>query len=170
LEAIRNQVSIWLDSKGMKTGSIGSLTTENAASGVSKMVDLADVSEEHDQQATMYSRKEEEFWNTFFTKFYPFWVKQGKIENFGTFSANAKVKVEFMPKTPLVNRGKLVEDLVKEVEAGFISIERAIMNLNPDMDVKSVSELLTEIDNEKPEEEISFGEEQNGNNTETKDS
>ncbi len=167
LEAIRNQVSIWLDSKGMKTGSIGSLTTENAASGVSKMVDLADVSEEHDQQATMYARKEEEFWSKYFTNFYPFWVKQGKIENLGTFSANAKVKVEFLPKTPLVNRGQLVEDLAKEVLAGFISIKKAIMKINPGMDEKEIDSLILEIEEEKPEEVISFGEQ--GNNSETED-
>jgi len=170
LENIKTQVSLWLDSKGMKPGSIGSLDTGNAASGISKMVDMADVSESHDQQSSLYSRKEEEFWNKFFTDFYTFWIKGDMIDNLGVFSPNCRVVVEFPKKVPLVDRSQIIKDVLEELTGGLTSRKRAIMALNPEMDEETVMELIEEIDEEQPEEEISFGEKQNGNNPEDESS
>ena len=42
------------------------------------------------------------------------------------------------------------------------------MTLNPEMDEKTVLELIAEIDDEQPIEEVSFGEKQNGDEDKTK--
>jgi len=154
------QLAIWLDSQGIKSGSIGDLTTSNVASGISKMIDDADISEIRRMQVMLYKIFEENFWNLLLKKIYPFWVEQNKIENFGTFSPNAKVVVNFAPQTAIIDRGQQVRDLKEEVEANFNTRKRAIKALNPQMNDTEIDELLKEIDEEEKanQEVISFGE------------
>jgi len=47
------QLAIWLDTRGIKSGSIGDLTVQNASSGISKMIDSADISEIRKMQVTL---------------------------------------------------------------------------------------------------------------------
>jgi hypothetical protein len=141
-------IDVWLSTKGIKAGAIGSLTAETAASGISKMIDLADVTDERELQTTLYADFEKEFWDLLLKKYYPFWVEQGLMDNIGTFSEDSSVLVEFPPQRALVDRGNQVDTLDKEVTAGFTSRKRAIQMLNPRMTASEVDELIDEIDEE----------------------
>ena len=140
---------LWLNLRGIKSGSIGTLQVTSAASGISKMIDEADVSEIRTFQATIYSRYEEEFWDLLLNVYYPFWKEQGLIEDYGTFTVGAKVSVNFAPQTPLHNRGEQVTSLKEEVDAGFSTVRRAIEALNPQMTETEIDELLADIEGEK---------------------
>ena len=169
-----SQMSIWLDTKGIKVGSIGNATVDNAASGISKLIDEADVTEIRNFQATIYGIFERNFWDLLLHKLYPFWIEQGLIDNYGTFSPNASVSVSFKPQTPLVDKGEQVKILNEEVLAGFTTKRRAIMELNPDMTEKEIDELMAEIDSETEVMVINNGNEsniaeQNGNENNTSD-
>jgi len=156
-------LEIWLNEKGIKTGSIGTATTENAISGIAKMIDEADTTDLREKQASMYARFETEFWDYLLKVQYPFWKEQGLIEDFGTFSPNAKVKVSFAPQTPMVDRATIVEGQKKEVDAGFTTVKRAIKTVNPNMGDSAVEALMDEIEGEK--EVLSFGEKQDTDET-----
>lgn len=158
-----SQLSIWLDTKGIKSGSIGSADVNNVSSGIAKLIDEADVTEIRNFQATIYSIFEKRFWDLLLNNIYPFWKEQGLIDDYGTFSPNASVAVTFRPQTPIVDRGDQVKVLKEEVEAGFNTKKRAIKLLNPDMTDKEIDDLIAEIDSETEIIVINNGKESNIN-------
>jgi hypothetical protein len=149
-QLITTEIAIWLNTKGIKPGSIGTATVESAASGISKMIDEGDITESRNIQVNIYKKLEKEFWDLLLHKIYPFWVEQGLVDNMGSFSPNAHVVTAFIPQTPLQDRNTITTALKAEVDAGFISVRRAIKKLNPEMSDKEIDDLIAEIDNEKP--------------------
>lgn len=149
LRLVMADLDIWLSTKGIKAGSVGNITIDNAVSGIAKMIDEGDVTDIRKFQASIYKRFEKVFWDLLLNKIYPFWKEQGLIEDMGTFSPNAKVVVNFAPQTPMQNRGDQVKTLSEEVAAGFNTRARAIKMLNPQMSDKEVEELVNEIDGEQ---------------------
>ena len=126
------ELGIWLNTKGIKPGSVGQISAENMASGVSKIVDEMDTADLRQKQATVYSRKEEQFWDLVLNKMHPVWVSLGLVENTHIFSASASVQVSFAPQSPLVDRQSLVDTANKEIQSGLKSIKTSREQLNPD--------------------------------------
>jgi len=143
-----SQMSLWLDTKGIKVGSIGDATIDNASSGIAKLIDQADVTEIRNFQATIYTHFEKKFWDLLLHEIYPFWKEQDLIDDYGTFTIGASVATSFRPQTTLVDKGEQVTILKAEVDAGFTTKRRAIKEINPDMTDKEIDDLLAEIDNE----------------------
>lgn len=150
ISSAMSQLGIWLDTKGLKAGSIDQLTSNNAVSGIAKMIDEADVTDSRQHQASIYRMFEVEFWDLLLNYWYPFWVEQGLVDNLGMFSPNAYVATNFKPQIPLYNRGQQVKDLKEEVTAGFTTRKRAIIALNPKMSDYEIDKLLEEIEEDKP--------------------
>ena len=148
LDQIQAQFSLWLNTKGIKPGSIGKVTAENMASGISKMVDEMDTSEDRQKQVTYYVDAEADLWAL--TKImHKEWVSTKQIDQMPEFSANSTVVTDFAPQLPMMTRGDVVEDLQAEVDAGFTTVRRSIKKLNPTMTDKEIDELVAEIQEEK---------------------
>jgi len=150
ISSAMSQLAIWLDTKGLKAGSIDQLTSDNAVSGIAKLIDEADVTDSRQHQASIYRMFEVDFWDLLLNYWYPFWVEQGLVDNLGIFSTNAYVSTNFKPQIPMYNRGQQVKDLKEEVNAGFTTRRRAIIALNPKMSDYEVDKLIEEIDEDKP--------------------
>ena len=148
IKLISTELAMWLNSRGLKVGTIGSVTAENSASGVAKMVDEADATENKKKQAGIFSRSEQkDFWGLMINHIHPVWVNQG-LESNQLFSSNAKVRVTFPAQEVLRPRSEQVLDALAEKDAGFISVKRAIKNLNPSMSDLEIEDLIAEIDAE----------------------
>ena len=148
LQLVASQLSMWLNSRGLRPGTIGTVNADNYVSGISKIVDEADATESRNKQAGLFERIESlEFWNLMINYIHPVWVKQGLDTN-KLFSQNAKVRVKFPPMDLLRPRAEQIADAKAEVEAGFESRRRAIKKLNPEMSDDEVIELIREIDGE----------------------
>jgi hypothetical protein len=167
LSIVVSILDLWLSTKGIKSGTIGSLTVSNMASGISKMIDEADVTDIRNFQASIYSQFEKWFWNYLLNTLYPFWRDQGLIEDLGTFSPNASVVTTFVPQTPMISRATMIKDQRDELDAGFTTKKRAITALNPGMSSDDIDKLLQDIDNEK---EVYVYEKQDGNENNITDS
>lgn len=148
LKLIESQLSMWLGTKGIRASTIGGLTQENFASGVSKIIDEMDTFESRQKQVNYFTNGEADMWDLIANYLHPYWVSTGQIENVGMFSPNAQVATTFAVQLPMQSRGQVVKDLQTEVAAGFISRQRAIAKLNPQMTEKEIAELITEIDEE----------------------
>lgn len=142
IQLITTELSMWLNSKNIRPGSVSDISAENMVSGISKLVDEMDTSDERKKQTEIFKVAEENFWNNLFHKIHPVWVQKNMIhQDFKSlFSSNLKVEVNFHEQLPLLRRGQLVADLKTEVEAGFISRQSAIRKLNPDWDDKRFAE------------------------------
>lgn len=148
LELIRSQLAFWLNTRSIKAGAIGDMEGSNLASGISKLIDEADTTEERKKQVEYFSNAEEELWDLVFQHMHPYWVKTNQIENRAIFSPSAYVETVFAEQIPLMNRGELIRDLKDEVDAGFSSKRRAIQKLNPRMTEDEIDQLIKEIDEE----------------------
>ena len=149
LELIRAQLAFWLETRSIKGGSIGDLNASNFASGISKLIDESDTTDEKKRQITHFREAEYDLWTLIIENLHPVWAASGQIDNRISFSPGAYVEVDFVDPVPLVRRGQLVDDLKKEVDAGFITKKRAIAMINPDKSDEWVDELVGEIEGEK---------------------
>jgi len=151
IELIRTIFSLWLNTKGIQAGAVGQADGNNFASGISKILDEMDTSEDRQRQVSFFKTGEQDLWDLILNYMHPVWVKSGMIENKATFSADASVKTNFAEQVPTFGRGKLVEDLDKEVGAGFMPRSEAIHRLNPHKTEKELVTYMARIDNERIE-------------------
>lgn len=147
IQLIITELSMWLNSRNIRPGSISDVSAENMISGISKLVDEMDTSDDRQKQAEIYSAAEEHWWLGIMHRVHPYWVDTGAIAETRKFSPNAKVEVAFAEQLPALRRGQVVVDLDKEVQAGFISRETAMRKLNPEWDEDRFQEELQLIEN-----------------------
>jgi len=144
-QLIVTQLSMYLNSRGIKPGSIGDITTQNLASGISKIIDEADTSELKTMQAAVYARGEVSFWRKVLTQMHPIWMNQTDAPK-TTFSVGARIEVTFPPQKPMVDRGTLVTTAVNEINNGLKSRKTVMEELNPDWSLDRIEEEIDLID------------------------
>lgn len=149
-QLIVTQLSMYLNSRGIKPGSIGDITTQNLASGISKIIDEADTSELKTMQSAVYARGEVSFWNKVLRHMHPTWINQINAPK-NLLSPNARIEVTFPPQKPMVDRGTLVTTAVNEMNNGLKSRKTVMEELNPDWSLDRIDEEIKLMD--------SFGEE-----------
>jgi len=155
LELIQSQISMWLQTRGIKPGSVGQLTQDNFASGISKLIDEMDTSEERQKQVAVYSYAESDFWNLIVNHMHPVWRSQSLIDSRLDWTPGAEISTRFHEQLPILNRGDIVADMKAEVDAGFTTRRRAIKKLNPRMSDEDIESLIVEIDTPEGEAAIS---------------
>lgn len=149
---IQAEIALWLNSKGIRPGSIGDIDGSNFASGISKMVDEMDAVEARKKQISYFQRAEDELWDLVLNHMHPFWAANGLIENQTVFSPIAEVVTEFIEPQPMQSREALLSQLSMELQAGFISRKRALKKLNPGMSSDEIEALISEIEEESRED------------------
>jgi hypothetical protein len=149
LGLVESELSLWLSSKGIRPGSIGTMTKDSFASGISKIVDEMDTYEERCKQVEVFTETEKNFWDLLMNTLHPYWLANGMIDAMPLFSLDAKFKIKFAEQVPLIDRGQIVDTLKKEVDAGFTSVDVAIKKLNPEMTDQEIEDLKAEIESDK---------------------
>lgn len=149
LKLIESELSLWLGTKGIRASTVGALTQDNFASGISKVIDEMDTFEARQKQVSTYVNVEAELWDLVLNYMHPYWASVGLIENKTLWSKEAYVKTTFAVQLPQQSRGALVNDLKTEYQSGFISRKRAVAKLNPEMGEQEIEDLLQEIDEER---------------------
>lgn len=152
VQLVVTELSMWLNSRGIKPGTMGSLSAENLASGVSKIIDEMDTAELRMVQTQVYGRGEASFWDTVLNHMHPIWVSEGKVENRHIFTPSAKVVTTFPDQQPVIDRGALVTSAASELSAGLKSQLTLIEELNPEWDQERIEEELERINGSTPEE------------------
>jgi len=149
LGLIQSQLTIWLSTKGIRAGSVGTLTTDNFASGISKLIDEMDTYEARQKQTGIYLKAEAELWDLTLNYMHPYWADSGQIDNPARWTPTATVATKFAVQLPAQSRGVAVRDLRDEYAAGFISRRGALAKLNPEMSDAELDALMVEIDAER---------------------
>ncbi len=145
---VQAQLTFWLNSKNIRPGTIGGLTTENFASGISKAIDEMDTVEARQKQIPQFMKAEKELWNLIITKLHPYWMKNKMINTNLNFSAGAEVVVEFPEQLPMSDREQVLKNQETELKLQLTTRKRAIKTLNPEMGDKEIEVLLQEIEEE----------------------
>jgi len=148
LKFIETTFAFWLETKGIKVGSLGSMSGANMASGISKIIDEMDTFEI--RKVSMESFKEEEtlFWNLN-AKMHNFWVESGQLKGATTFKDNFEVTVVFDEPKAIISRKEEVETVKLEDDSGYLDRESAIKILYPDLSESEVAERISKIETSK---------------------
>ena len=138
---------MWLETKGIRVGSMGNTTGGNTASGISKIIDEMDVYEIKKKSMEWFAADEEELFNQKLPHIHNYWIKSGMLtdpEAPGLISNPDKVEIEieFEKPVPLLSRSEEIANVKSELEIGTISIEAAIKMLHPDYSEDVVSEMI----------------------------
>lgn len=149
LKLISSELSLWLNSKGIRPGAVTDMSAENFASGISKIIDEMDTYDERQKQGDIFSKAEGELWDLIINRMHPVWVRQNRIENKQLVDADTRVITTFTNRQSIPDRGKLVTDLKAELEAGFTTKKRVLKKLNPGMSGDEIDALIAEIESEK---------------------
>ena len=152
LNIVEKLIEYTLTTNNLSAGSvIGSLSVGNAASGISKLFDTVDSTENIKVQQDIYVKSEKEMWNKFSHNILPFWVQAKSIDPDYTsaFSPDFEVTLTFPEPKVFMTRKDRIDNAKLELDNGFTSMHRAIKDINPEMTDEEVDALIVEINKEK---------------------
>lgn len=134
---------LFLETKGIRIGSIGSMDSGNAASGIAKIIDEMDVFEIKKKSIVWFEHDEKELWNEKLAKIHNYWVQTKQI-NEAMIPENFKVEVKFQKPEPMQSRSSLLDDLKKERDLGIITKEQMIMRAFPEIEDDELKSALAD--------------------------
>lgn len=151
LEFVVNVFILWLETKGVRVGSVGSIDTGNVASGISKIIDEMDVYNIKKKSMEWFKKDEEELWNEKLPMIHNYWVKNGMIMDSSapTLIGESDLKdmgvvVDFGKLEPMITRSEEIANIKAEKELGTMTREQAIRKLHPDYSDEQVVEVMAE--------------------------
>lgn len=161
LRLIEFQLSAYLSTEGLKTGSIGQLEASNAASGVSKIMDESDATEARKQQTELFRQVESQFWFTF-AKMQEIWAKSGVVDNKEVFNPKfiETFSVKFAEIKPLESEKEKYEKMKVARELKLITKKQALKEIYPNLPEPQIDIRLKELEEElskEKEEMMSMG-------------
>ena len=157
LQLVANQFALWLNTKGIKPGAVGEVNGQNFVSGISKIMDEMDTSEDRNEQIPYFVDAEKEFWDLVLKRMFPMWQRRNIYQGIrGDFSMGAAVSTNFAEQVPLVRRGAVLDDVIKELNQGLTTLRRGLKRLNPQMTESELNQLEADIRAEKAAKQAEF--------------
>lgn len=148
MNSVKDQYSMWLASRNVRAGTIGNLTVENAASGISLMILEMDTTEDRKIQQIYFEEFEHRFWQRL-AKIHNDAVRNGLIDETRLFSEKiSEIKVIYAEPKPIVDRSEIVARVRDEISAGLNTRFNGIKELNPNMSDDDINKLIEQIDEE----------------------
>ena len=146
---INAEMRMWLESKGLKTGSVGKASVDSATSGVSKLIDEADASAVNRKQVSLFRRYEKELWSLVKTM-HDFWASTQQLRDVNkAFSKDFNPYVKFAENKIVIDTKDTLEQLKVEFDLGLTTPELALRKLYPDMKPEELKKRLQEIEEYK---------------------
>lgn len=147
IEAVMNYIfevmSVWFNTRGIKTGEMGSL--QKNASGISKMLDELDVNESRAQQIEVFEEAEEKLWELLIENMIPIWVRMPGFQNKAEFDLGTSVEVEFKEPEVMESTQSVIDNQIKLLQNGLTTRKKAIMKIH-NVDQELAGEMLKEIE------------------------
>ena len=164
VQFVVNIFVMWLETKGVRVGSVGNIDSGNVISGISKIVDEMDVHKVVSSSMEWFSKDENELWNKKLPKIHNYWLQSGlidleKVKDMPAIipeGEDMEIAVEFSPPTPMISRTEEISNCESELRIGTMTLEQAIRKLHPDYSEEQVDELLSAKETKDAEEKAKF--------------
>ena len=138
--------TMWLESKGVRIGSMGSVDGGSASSGIAKIIDEIDVWEIRKKSQEWFEKDEKELWNVKLPKIHNYWIKSGMVKPSEVpgmmINDELDIKVKFEAPKPMQTRMEEIAEIKAEIDLGVMTMEQAIKRLYPDADEAQIKETL----------------------------
>lgn len=155
-------INLMLSSKGLSTGTLATgQSPADTVSGVSKMMDNAEVVSDKKDQQDLFLVDETNVWEKLSQKMIPFW-RSKRLLNFKfnrQFSEAFVVAVVFKEPKALLSEKERTEINILKMEKGIKTRKSVIQDDNPDWTDDQVDEYIQEIDEEsaaKQEKQLAY--------------
>lgn len=143
---IQMQLAFWLNTKNIRPGTIGALTKDNFASGISKMVDEMDTSEDRQKQVGYFVEAEKQLWDLVFNYMHPVWANEPGFMGPSGLSPVKEIEVYFSEQKAATDESKVLDDTIKALNAGLITKKDAVLRVNCEMSEQDVEEYMAELE------------------------
>lgn len=151
LNSVMALVSILLTTKNLQAGAITDQATPNsAASGIAKVIDSAESTEDKKDQQAYFLKGESTLWKKLSNQM-RYWreTKQLNAEYDFEIPEDFAVTTSFQDPQPLTSEAEKIDIAAKKVEKNFSTIKRELKKMNPDMKDEEIDALYKEIIEEK---------------------
>lgn len=145
LSALKSELSLWMTSKNIKPGAMGDMSIENLASGVAKIIDESDTSEDRQNQVPYMQDGEEKLLDLVVNFMHPHWLGINTYKYKQTFSKGLVPQVSFPEQKPVIDSTKAITDQQTKITMGIQSKKGALRELNPDWTEDEIDAKLDEI-------------------------
>lgn len=149
LSYIESVIAMWLSSKGLRPGSSGKMTVDQAASGVAKMIDSADVTAIRNSQVKIFSAAEKNLWQLT-SILHEYWLLNDLLDptvnDLRGFSSDFEVLLEYPEQKPIVDRKTVLEEIEKMFKMGLTNRRMALSFLFPEKTSFEIEELIEELE------------------------
>jgi len=159
LQSMHEQLALWLQSRNIRPGNSGTMTPENFNSGISKMVDEMDTSDERQKQIPFFKKAEEQLYQLVAMHMHPVWMRDVRYpkELKATFSSDSYLSVMFPEQ--IVSESPIDKLTVteKKMKLGLMSKETAMRHCYPDYDDETIKDEMERIEAERTVEVPDIG-------------
>jgi hypothetical protein len=152
LDFVMNVFVLWLETKGIRVGSMGSITNANLASGVSKIVDEMDVYNVRKKSMDWFERDESELWNEKMPYIHNYWIKSGLVDPKlvpPMVTGLVDIEIEFEDIEPMSSRKDDIANVKEELAMKTMTLRQAIEELHSEYTEEEIQGVLD--DNKSPE-------------------
>lgn len=139
LNFIKQVLAFWLETKGVRIGSLNSMDAGSSASGIAKIIDEMDVFEVKKKQIVHFTKEEKDLWDLMkhMTKY---WTETDEEYDSGVFTDEFEASVKFDDPKPEVEFSQKIDEVDKQVKGRYMDRASAIKELNPDMSDEELKE------------------------------
>lgn len=139
MDFIKQTFAFWLETKGVRVGSLGSTDGANSSSGIAKIIDEMDVHEIMKQQINYFKKEEKELWQKL-AAMNNHWMKSEENYQGIIVGEDFNPTITFDEPMPAITRREEFETVDAEYKGGYLDALDAISRLYPDLDEAQVIE------------------------------
>lgn len=146
LELVKAELGLWMQSRNIKPGIVGDLGVEGAKSGIAKIVDEMDTSEDRQKQVPFFMQAETDLFEVITVFHSVIWIKEPDYKLSRTpFSENSVLKAMFAEQKPQVDTSQVITDQINLRNNRLSTTKRALQAIYPDMNDDTIDAMIDEL-------------------------
>jgi len=153
IRLIQTTVATWLESLGIRPGTMGQSTGSSRTSALAKMVDEADTISIRNGQISKFSIIEEELFQLI-SKYHEIWRRSSTFAEKRAFSKDFKLSIMFPEQKIFSSEKEKIEKAVMLTSAGLATPRQAIRLIFPSMTEKELDKYIEELTDEQSRKQI----------------
>jgi len=143
-DGIMMQLQLWLNARGISSSIFG-YNTSSISSGVSKMIDEADVTDIIKSNQVTYAEMEKDLFDFIMYHGHEVWKLNNPEIPQQSFTPGCYVETVFVEPEIIKTRQELITEVSQELKAGLTSRKRAIKKLNPNLSDDEIDLIMSEM-------------------------
>jgi hypothetical protein len=147
ISLIKTTLSIWLEARNIKAGDMGQVAPGDAASGVARIIDEADATQDRMIQCGRFADAERDLWDLLSTV-HNYWVDTKQIESGAKFGDDFDLSVRFGEQKPVVSDREKMEVIALKRANKLMTRRQAVREMCPHFTEQEVDKYVKELEEE----------------------